>query len=340
MNQLSMRILMKNHGLPLFILFAGPSFSKTAVCLAFIFLLSAPGCRLVEWDSNSLHSTIATHEISHKAIYHNNKGLKYLSQGKTGKAETHFLKALDYDPAFAAAHNNLGNMYLSRRDLYQAAWEFQRASELEPNSIEPLINLGLLHDEADRLEEAEEFYLQALQVDPRSAIALGNLARVRVKQESDPIEIQSMLRDLVLMDTRPEWVDWAQELLATRYRSDYGAGLSNPVFNPGTPNGQSSPVNPAYPMGSYGSNPVNSNPLRPEEVAPSYPQTSNGPTFEQIPTPVLIAPQPMPTLMDIPNYQNGYSPSPIEAAPPIQFPNFPSETYRTPDRQMLNGRQP
>jgi hypothetical protein len=112
--------------------------------------------------------------------------------------------------------------------------------------------------------------LQALQVDPRSAIALGNLVRVRVKQDSDPVEIQSMLRDLVLMDTRPDWVDWAQELLATRYRSDYGTGPSNSVFSSGTPSGQPSPINSAFPMGSHGSTPMNSYPLRIEEVAPSY----------------------------------------------------------------------
>jgi len=104
------------------------SFCKSQTYLALLLLLFTPGCRLFEMDSDSIRSSIDSLEIAPKAIYHNSKGLKYLSQGKTGKAETHFFKAIDYDPAFAAAHNNLGNMLLSRRDLYQAAWEFQRAS--------------------------------------------------------------------------------------------------------------------------------------------------------------------------------------------------------------------
>jgi len=263
----------------------------------------------LETDSDSIHSSITSREISPKAIYHNSKGLKYLSQGKTGKAETHFLKAIDFDPAFAAAHNNLGNMLLSRRDLYQAAWEFQRASQLEPNSIEPLVNLGLIHDEADRLEEAVEFYEQSLKVNPRSPIALGNLVRARIKQDHDPTEIHSMLRDLVLFDTRREWVDWAQELLATRYRPDYGAGQNPNLFtNSATnnweqpavllPNGNSYPGN-GYLQGNF------------EQVQPAMPGPAFLPNGEQLPSPVYSAPIPVPTLMDIPTNANGFLPYPV-----------------------------
>jgi len=124
-------------------------------------------------------------EPSVAALHHNNKGLKYLGTDKLGKAETHFLKARDNDPGFAAAHNNVGSMLLGRRDLYAAAWEFQRAVELAPTSIEPLVNLGLVFEEADRFEEASEQYRQALQIEPKNAIALGNLARVQIKQDGE-----------------------------------------------------------------------------------------------------------------------------------------------------------
>ncbi len=158
--------------------------------------------------------------ISYVSSHHNGKGLHYLSKGKLGKAETHFHKALNSDPRSAAAHNNIGNMKLSRHELYQAAWEFQRASELAPGSIEPLVNLGLVHEEGDRLEEAADYYRQALDLDPNNAIAVGNLTRVLVKQDADSAEIHGLLKHLIFVDSRADWLEWAEELIATRYRVD------------------------------------------------------------------------------------------------------------------------
>ena len=296
------------------------SFRKTLTSLSLLALLFASGCRLFEMDSDSIRSSIDSREIAPKAIYHNSKGLKYLALGHTGKAETHFLKAIDYDPTFAAAHNNLGNMLLSRRDLYQAAWEFQRASQLQPNSIEPLVNLGLIHDEADRLEEAAEFYQQALQINANSPIALGNLARVRIKQDHDPTEIHSMLRELVLIDSRREWVDWAQELLATRFRPDYGTGPANTY----TPSNQE-PPGLLFPN-TYPS------PNQMELVQPANPRSSSAPAEESLPSPVYSAPSPAPTLMDIPSNTNGVWPHPVNETQQIQL-----QSYRTVPKAVPTG---
>ena len=109
---------------------------------------------------------------------------------------------------------------LSRHELYQAAWEFQRASELAPGSIEPLVNLGLVHEEGDRLEEAADYYRQALELEPNNAIAVGNLTRVLVKQDADSAEIHGLLKHLIFVDSRADWLEWAEELIATRYRID------------------------------------------------------------------------------------------------------------------------
>jgi len=275
------------------------SWAKIPYCLC---LLLAPGCQLVEWDAFSDVSTVDARQTSPKALYHNNRGLKYLAHGKIGKAETHFLKAVEYDPGFAAAHNNLGNMYLSRRDLYQAAWEFQRASQIAPNSVEPLLNLGMLHDEADRLEEAADFYLQALEIDPRNTIAIGNLARVRIKQEYDPTEIQGLLRELVFLETRPDWLDWAQELLATRYRDDYGVKPS--VAGPQMPLGQN-----AVQWMEQGALQFPVPPWQQEPIQPQLP-------IEDLPQPVQSAPRSLPTLMDIPSIPNGIAPFVVKPGQP------------------------
>ena len=160
--------------------------------------------------------------ISYVSTHHNEKGLHYLSKGKVGKAETHFHKALNSDPRSAAAHNNIGNMMLSRHELYQAAWEFQRAAELAPRAIEPLVNLGLVHEEGDQLEEAADYYRCALELDPNNAIAVGNLTRVLVKLDADTAEIHSLLKHLIFVDSRPDWIEWAEELVATRYSLSVG----------------------------------------------------------------------------------------------------------------------
>jgi hypothetical protein len=195
-----------------------------------IFWGSIAGCQcfdssvvVADLDSRSENSASAPSRL------HNNKGIRYLNKGKLAKAETHFRRASDSDPTSAAAHNNLGTMHLGRRDLYSAAWEFQRAIDLAPRSIEPLINLGLVFDEAERFDEAAEKYLQVLAIDPNHPIALGNLARVRVKQDADPLEIHSLLKQVVFNDTRAEWVEWAQVLLTTKYRMEGVTAFEAPM---------------------------------------------------------------------------------------------------------------
>ncbi|MEQ1828852.1 MAG: tetratricopeptide repeat protein [Pirellula sp.] len=329
-------------------IFRAAAFSKLLSCL---FLLASPGCHVLHFDFSDFDSTVGSRETSPFAIHHNKKGLKYLAQGKTGKAETHFLKAIDFDPAFAAAHNNLGNMLFARRDLYQAAWQFQRAAELEPDSIEPLINLGLIHDEADRLDEATEFYQQALEIDPQNPIAIGNLARVLIKQDHDPTEIQSLLRDLTFLDTRIEWVEWAQELLATRYRSDYGmkpSTASDPARSPESTHGMPQPYDHKLPPNLHESNAPSQNTLGPlniEQVLPvphnltnpgSAAPKSQSSIEPMLPTPIKAAPIITPSLMDIsPNYSAGNSSLIVKPAAPNPntnaFQNAPGPAIRSLD---------
>lgn len=146
------------------------------------------------------------------------QGLKQFESGKLGKAETSFRKALDTNPGLAAGHNNLGNLHLARHELYQAAWEFERASILAPDQPDPLINLGLVYEQADQLEVAADYYTQALDLNPNHPIALGNYVRVLIKMDGDPLEINQQLQRLKFIDSRPDWLDWADELLSTKYR--------------------------------------------------------------------------------------------------------------------------
>ncbi len=250
--------------------------------------------------------------ISHVSSNHNGKGLHYLSKGKFGKAETHFHKALNSDPRSAAAHNNIGNMMLSRHELYQAAWEFQRASELAPGAIEPIINLGLVHEEGERLDEAVNYYRRAIEMEPNNAIAVGNLARVLVKLDADSLEIHGLLKHLIFVDSRCEWLEWAEELIATRYsltgrpRGQFQAQSTDGSYQPQTPHGESLIMPEAIPWSPELNSPPGVNP------GSNYWPSSNEP-IDNLPAP--LQPNPLPPSInalrpregaDVPSASQGY----------------------------------
>lgn len=180
------------------------------------------GCASVTAPPDATYCTVPRDEIEGLAAARelNNKGLQAFRRGHLDAAEKHLRQALSLDTNFGPAHNNLGQVYLARNQLYLAAWEFELAANLMPQRVEPLVNLGLVYELAVQMERAEQYYREALQVAPTHADALGSLARLLVKQQGDPIEIHQRLKELVFVDDRPQWHNWAQRLLATTYRED------------------------------------------------------------------------------------------------------------------------
>ncbi len=153
-----------------------------------------------------------------KAKKLNGEGLKKLKAGELDDAESLFREALAADVNYGPAHNNLGQIYLSRHQLYLAAWEFEFAANLMPERPECRVNLGLVYETADRLKLARDYYESALEISPNDSVALGNLARVSVKMDEEPGRVHYLLSELVMRDNRPKWLNWAKELMATRYR--------------------------------------------------------------------------------------------------------------------------
>lgn len=129
-------------------------------------------------------------------------------------AEKLLRASLEADPTFGTAHNNLGRVYFELGQYYLAAWEFEYAISTMPNRPEPYVNLGLVYEKVGRLDEAIGQYQIAHDLDAIDPQPVGNLARVLLKQDpADPYAME-LLRELVLLDTRPRWVDWARERLA------------------------------------------------------------------------------------------------------------------------------
>lgn len=152
------------------------------------------------------------------ARLHQQQGMILLERGKLDEAETEFKTAIENDLFSGPAHNNLGTVYYQRQRYYEAAWEFQYAAKLMPQKAEPRNNLGLVFEATGKLDEATSWYEKALALEPDTLEATANLARALVRTNHKDDRTKQLLGDIVMRDTRPEWVEWARERLATMNR--------------------------------------------------------------------------------------------------------------------------
>jgi len=181
-----------------------------------VLLLCAGACGRI-WNERPTNYQTIVADPNHdrcKAARENERAGKLLQKCKWEEAEEALQQALIADVGYGPAHNNLGKIYHAQGKFYLAAWEFEYASKLMPDRPEPVNNLGLVYEAVDRYDRAIEFYTMAYQMAPQCPEYIGNLARARLKKEGHSAEIGQLLSDLLLFETRPEWVGWAREQLA------------------------------------------------------------------------------------------------------------------------------
>ncbi|HEY3156956.1 MAG TPA: tetratricopeptide repeat protein [Candidatus Eisenbacteria bacterium] len=109
-------------------------------------------------------------------------GLTSLALADAESARRAFLRAVELDPALAAAHVGLGRYHAAIRHYKDAKEEFERAAALDTLSPEPLYRLGLAYAEAKQTKLAAEALTRALARDPTHAPsleALGALSESR-----------------------------------------------------------------------------------------------------------------------------------------------------------------
>lgn len=190
-----------------------------AVAIAFL-LLGIAGCSQLSKSGEGSYSTVPKkpRDKAEAAKTLNAAGLGHMKAGDADEALDSFKESLAADVNYGPAHNNLGQLYLDRKQLYLAAWEFEFASKLMPQRAEPYINLGLVFEMAGQDANAQAQYEIALELAPGNVDALTSLARLLVKQDLDPMRVQFLLTQIVMLDDRPEWRRWAQDLLGIRYR--------------------------------------------------------------------------------------------------------------------------
>jgi len=178
--------------------------------LMLIFLLS--GCSRVFVSKKSFYRTV-TGDVgvnTEIAKEKNEQAIACLQSGNLTKAQQLCHEALVSDAAFGPAHNTLGKVYFQQQKYYLAAWEYEYANEAMPERIEPLNNIGLVYEKVGRYNQAIAFYEEAHARSPDTPEVLGNLIRAKLARGDTPFSMRDQINHLLLIDNRPEWVNWAR----------------------------------------------------------------------------------------------------------------------------------
>ena len=138
------------------------------------------------------------------------KGITAYQAGDYDSAQAALESAVAADIFSGIAHNNHGLVYYQQGKLYPAAQQFQLAAKLLRYNPEPINNLGLVLESAGRLEESIVQFEQALSLQPDNPQFIGNLVRARLRQGDSGDQTRELIDELVLKDTRPDWLEWAR----------------------------------------------------------------------------------------------------------------------------------
>lgn len=180
------------------------------ICIAL--LATASGCQ-----------RIGAHKISTSALFDRSLrdfqraeakhelAIERMCDGDYCEAEQLLRDSLICDSSFGPAHNTLGKLYFDQGKYYLAAWEFEYAQKFLPERPEPLNNLGLVFEAVGNYDKAIEYFNAAWSVEHDNAEFLGNLVRARIRNGDTSSELRGLLQQLISIDDRETWVDWARE---------------------------------------------------------------------------------------------------------------------------------
>lgn len=187
-----------------------------------LWLVSAVGCSSLNPRHEVLHVDGEGYlgDSSHLV----SQALHQYRKGHIDQAVSKFEQALAIDPDHGVAHNNLGLIHYEKRQLVQAANHFDVAIGLLPNDPRPINNLGMTLEAGGRVMDAIELYAEASGLDPDNPLYLGNWLRARARMGEHSEELIAQLEHLAFVETRADWLSWADEQLAL---------IRNPVLDRG-----------------------------------------------------------------------------------------------------------
>ena len=113
-------------------------------------------------------------------------------------------KALEFQPAHAAAHINLGTLYYNRQDFALAEKHYRAALEADPRYALAYFDLGNVLDETGRVQEGIQTYKMAVQLAPTYADAHYNLA-LAYEKIREPRKALKHWQAYIKLDTTGPW---------------------------------------------------------------------------------------------------------------------------------------
>ena len=116
-------------------------------------------------------------QIPNSFDVHELLGLVYSAESLDAQATEHLQKAVQLNPASAAARTNLAANLVRRKKLDLAEVQFAKAVELEPNNFDANHNLGELYIQRGKLRQAAESLAKAQTIEPDSYDNGYDLAR-------------------------------------------------------------------------------------------------------------------------------------------------------------------
>lgn len=212
-------------------LFASPVVVvRGAALLAMCWVLLGAGC-----STTTRHEMLAVSlpekDPSVRASRLTVSALHAVELGNLDRARNLLQRAVALAPNDGPAYSNLGLVSYQQERFYEAVEAFEIAVELLPGDARALYNLAVAYEAGGQVEEALGLYAQAVEIDGADPMPLGNLVRLRIRLGDRDESLQQQLRDLALIENRPQWRRWADIQLALNQNPMLDRGPAVPDFN-------------------------------------------------------------------------------------------------------------
>lgn len=211
---------------------------RGAALLAMSLVLGVGGCSTTK-RQETLAVSLPEKDAPARASRLTVSALHAVEMGNLERARNLLQRAVAIDPDYGPAYSNLGLVAYQQERFYEAVEAFEIAVELLPGDARAIYNLAVALEAGGQVEDALGLYAQAVEIDGADPMYLGNLVRLRIRLGDHDESLQQQLRDLALIENRPQWRRWADVQLGLYQNDLLDRGPAVPDFN-ATVGGQSS----------------------------------------------------------------------------------------------------
>lgn len=111
-----------------------------------------------------LFAQSSSDELRQRAQFTRDKGYEEQKAGRLDEALMLYQKAINIDPAYAAAYNDCGVIYEIQGDIKEAKARYAKCLELDKKCLSAYSNLALLSEEQDDFEKALQYWNKRAQL--------------------------------------------------------------------------------------------------------------------------------------------------------------------------------